>query len=416
MWRPFSICLALLIAGAISPALAQDAKRVALIIGNSEYDTTGWDLANPTNDAALMATALESVDFEVTTVLNADQNAMEDAFQAHGERLAAAGPDAIGFFFYAGHGVQSEGLNYLIPTDLEAIAEADVWRAPRLETLFRHLRRAGNATNFIVMDACRNNPLLSSSRDISGGLASVARDEARGMLIGYATAPGAVAADGEGNSPYTLELAALLAEPGLSAEALFRNVATRVERQTEGRQQPWTESGLRGEADFCFAGCTSGSALDQETEDWIHISSDGYTGVDPCTKYANHLEAYPNGRFASVARHNLNSPACAGGDAIIEQDWLAATRVTRSGNNCRLYTQHIERFPDSPFRSRAEKLLGQAPCVTEPPAATPETAQANLRAIEADRRRQLIDQNILTPREGVQANIENVATDEEANQ
>lgn len=398
--RAISICLLLLalLASPVWQASAQDAPRVALIIGNSNYETTGWDLANPANDAALMALALEAVGFQVSTVLDADQDQMEDAFQAHGERLAAAGPDAIGFFFYAGHGVQSEGLNYLIPTDLEAIAEADVWRAPRLETLFRHLRRAGNATNFIVLDACRNNPLLSSSRDVSGGLATVARDDARGMLIGYATAPGAVAADGNGNSPYTAELASLIAEPGLSAEALFRNVATRVERNTEGRQQPWTESGLRGEADFCFAGCATDNALDQETADWIYISSDGYTGVDPCTKYTNHLEKYPEGRFASVARHNLASPACVGGDAIVEQDWLAATRVTRTGNNCRLYTQHIERFPDSPFRSRAEKLLGDPPCSDGNPDAE---AHSQLRAADADRRRALIDDGVLAPREGI---------------
>ena len=392
-----SLVIAVLFAAAGVLAHAQEPKRVALIVANSDYETPGWDLANPVNDAALMADALSAVGFEVTSVLNADQDAMEDAFQTHGERLAAAGPEAIGFFFYAGHGVQSEGLNYLVPTDLEAIVEADVWRAPRLETLFRHLRRAGNATNFIVLDACRNNPLLSNVRDVSGGLASVARDEARGMMIGYATAPGAVAADGDINSPYTTELAALIAEPGLSAEALFRNVATRVERRTEGRQQPWTESGLRGEADFCFAGCTAGPELDQETTDWIYISSAGYSGVDPCTKYANHLEEYPDGKFAEVARRNLASPACAGGDAIIEQDWLAATRVTRSGDNCRLYRDHISRFPDSPFRSRAEKLLGDPPCSDGTPQ---DEVRSQILATDADRRRALIENGALTPREG----------------
>ena len=233
-------------------ALADEPPRIALVIGNSNYTTPGWQLANPGNDAALLADSLTDIGFEVHTVLDADEDDMETAFQAHGERLAAAGPNAVGFFFYAGHGVQSEGLNYLVPVDLRAQTEADVWAgAPRLDNLFRHLRRAGNDTNFIVLDACRNNPLLSSTRNVAGGLAAATERDARGMLIAYATEPGAVTEDGEGatNSPYTTALAALIKEPGLSAEALFRNVATRVEETTNDRQRPWIESGLRATGD-----------------------------------------------------------------------------------------------------------------------------------------------------------------------
>lgn len=229
-------------------------QKIALIVANSDYSTPGWDLENPKNDAALMRGALEEVGFEVHTVLDATRNDMERAFQSHGERLKAAGPSATGFFYFAGHGVQSEGLNYLIPSDAEAYTEADVWaQAPRLENLFRHLNRAGNERNFVVLDACRNNPLLSSTRDISGGLATV--KEAHGTLIAYATSPGAVAEDGTQNSPYSTVLAELMTEPGQSVETLFRRVRTRVERITDNRQRPWTESGLSGDADYCFAGC-----------------------------------------------------------------------------------------------------------------------------------------------------------------
>ena len=231
-------------------------KRVALIIANSDYATTGWDLENPKNDAELMASALEAVGFEVHTVLDANRNDMERAFQAHGERLKAAGSSATGFFFFAGHGVQSEGLNYLVPSDAQAYSEADIWaQAPRLENLFRHLRRAGNVRNFVVLDACRNNPLLSSVRDLSGGLATI--QEAHGTLIAYATSPGTVAEDGGTNSPYSTVLADLIIQPGQSVETLFRRVRTRVERATDNRQRPWTESGLSGDADYCFAGCAA---------------------------------------------------------------------------------------------------------------------------------------------------------------
>ena len=235
------------------PALAE--PRIALVIGNSQYETPGWALENPVRDARLMKAALEGLDYEVMTVFNADEDEMEDAFAAFGAALKEAGPDATGFFFFAGHGVQSEGLNYLIPTDLVAYNEADIWaNAPRLELLFRYLENAGNAANFIVLDACRNNPLPAAVRTTAGGLAPTGR--VRGTLIAYSTAPGAVAEDGVGgNSEFTLALSELIAQPGVSAETLFRRVATRVEQRTGYRQQPWIESGLRGTEDYCFAGC-----------------------------------------------------------------------------------------------------------------------------------------------------------------
>lgn len=249
--RIASLALSLILS---APAFAQE--RIALVIGNDSYQTPGWALDNPVNDAALMSEALEAIGFDVETVTDADLEAMEEAFQRHGERLSAAGEDAIGFFFYAGHGAQSEGLNYLVPVDAEVYNEADLWReAPNLGLLFRYLERAGNSTNFIVLDACRNNPMPAATRTTDGrGLATAGR--VRGTLIAYSTAPGSVAEDGlGGNSPFTTALASLIQQPGYSAETMFRVVATRVEQITDERQLPWTESGLRGETDFCFAGC-----------------------------------------------------------------------------------------------------------------------------------------------------------------
>lgn len=241
-------------------------KRIALIIGNNNYETPGWALDNPVNDAELMAEALEQVGFEVETVTDADFDEMQEAFQRHGDRLAAAGKDAIGFFFYAGHGAQSQGLNYLVPVDATVYNEADLWReAPNLGLLMRYLDFAGNETNFIVLDACRNNPMPRATRTIEQGLAAAGR--ARGTLIAYSTAPGTVAEDGSGNpnSPFTTALASVITRPGYSAESLFRVVATRVEQMTNGRQLPWTESALRGEIDFCFAGCELAADTSEET-------------------------------------------------------------------------------------------------------------------------------------------------------
>lgn len=241
-------------------------KRIALVIGNSDYETTGWDLENPANDAELLTGALETVGFEVHTLLDGDKDSMEEAFQAHADRLKEAGEEAVGFFFYAGHGAQHRGVNYLVASDAKVRSAMDLMRQPKLDLIMDYLEYAGNRTNFIVLDACRNNPLPASMRSAPQGLASSQR--VRGTLIAYSTAPGMVADDGTGlgNSAYSKSLAALMPQPGYSVETLFRVVATRVEDQSDGIQIPWTESGLRGEQDFCFAGCELVAEDDLEAE------------------------------------------------------------------------------------------------------------------------------------------------------
>jgi len=250
----------------VSFATSAMAERIATLIVNSDYERNGWDLPNPVRDGKLMKTALEGVGFKVALFENASEDEMEAAFVDHGKRIKAAGSDAVGFFYFAGHGVQSEGFNYLIPVDMNAYTEQDVWaQAPRLGLLMQALKAAGNATNFIILDACRDNPLPSASRSASAGLAAAGK--VRGTLVAYSTAPGTVAEDGKGNtSPFASALATHIKTPGLSAEALFRRVASSVEIQTNMRQQPWVESGLRG-ADFCFAGCGSGgNTISSEAE------------------------------------------------------------------------------------------------------------------------------------------------------
>ncbi|HPE48965.1 MAG TPA: N-acetylmuramoyl-L-alanine amidase [Hyphomonas sp.] len=258
--------LFLLLLAWLVPAIA-NAQRIATIVANQDYDEPGWTLSNPISDAHLLKEALESVGFEVELVPDADEKAMKSAFLRHASRLKAAGPSSVGFFLYTGHGVQSQGVNYLIPTDLHAHTEQDVWAgAPRLDLLMQALQDAGNDTNFIVLDACRNSPLPSESRGIAIGLAP--SEKVRGTFIAYSTAPNASASDGAGeHSPYAEALAEYLKRPGLSAEAAFRYVASAVEAATAMRQQPWTESGLRG-ADFCFGGC-EGSAPDVPLDEQI---------------------------------------------------------------------------------------------------------------------------------------------------
>lgn len=248
--------LIIVFASFLLPVLASAEARIALVIGNSDYEITGWELPNPSNDARLMKQSLEAVGFQVSLLVNATEDEMEDAFAAHGQRLAAGGADAVGLIYFAGHGVQSQGYNYLIPVDVQARTEQDVWaQAPRLGQALQHVRAAGNGMNFVILDACRNNPLPSANRSAgSGGLAPVARS--RGLLVSYSTEPGFTAADGAGNhSPYTQALAAVILQDGLIAEQVFKRVADQVNQATNGAQTPFYNSGLIGD-DFCFGDCS----------------------------------------------------------------------------------------------------------------------------------------------------------------
>ncbi|MEQ9436256.1 caspase family protein [Hyphomonas sp.] len=288
-----------------SAAVAQ--TRIALVIGNSDYNQSGWELPNPVKDADLISDTLKRIGFEVTLVKNASEEQMEVAFQDHGARLKAAGSDAIGVFYYAGHGVQSEGLNYLVPVDANARTEQDLWRqAPRLGDALQYINSAGNSVNFVILDACRNNPLPSATRDLSGGLAPVGR--ARGLLISYATEPGFTAFDGENeHSPFTEALAAVLPVDGLIAEQVFKRVADRVSEATGGAQTPFYNSGLTGE-DICFARCMAGGGISSAEQTVFDLAE------SPC-EYAAFLDQYPGSPLAALARTRAEGcNGAAGGD------------------------------------------------------------------------------------------------------
>lgn len=274
------------------PTIAEE--RIALVIGNSEYQQTGWALANPVDDANLIKETLETLGFEVILVENATEDAMEESFQTFGAKLSEGGKDAIGVFYYAGHGVQSQGLNYLVPVDASASTEQDLWRqAPRLGDALQYINAAGNDVNFVILDACRNNPLPSANRDVSGGLAPVGR--ARGLLIAYATEPGFTASDGAGgHSPFTEALAAVLPTSGLIAEQVFKRVADRVNIATEGAQTPFYNSGLTGE-DICFSSCENTSEISSAEQTVFDLA-------ESACDYAAFLDQYPNSPLATLAR------------------------------------------------------------------------------------------------------------------
>jgi hypothetical protein len=218
--------------------------RLALVVGNGAYGPDLGSLANPVNDADSIATALRSAGFSVEIVKNADQKTLKRAISSFGERLRKAGPSATGLFFYAGHGIQSRGINYLVPIGANVQAEADVdLESVAADTVLRQMEEAGSSTNIVILDACRNMPLTRSFRNGSRGLARM--EAPNGSFIAYSTAPGAVAADGEGrNSPFVAALVPKLATKGVPIETLFREVRKAVVASTSGKQTPWDSSSL----------------------------------------------------------------------------------------------------------------------------------------------------------------------------
>jgi hypothetical protein len=231
-------------------AQAGAGPRIALVVGNAAYEAS--PLLNPARDAALVAASLEAVGFRTQLLRDGDQRAMKRAIQAFGAELERGGPDAVGLFFYAGHGVQLGGRNYLIPVGAHIERDADVEiEAVGADWVIEQMRFARNRLNFIVLDACRNNPFVRSFRSADRGLARM--DAPAGVLIAYSTAPGDVAADGEGaNSPYSLALAAAIRGSGEPAELMFKGVRDEVRRSTAERQTPWESSSLTGQ-NFYFA-------------------------------------------------------------------------------------------------------------------------------------------------------------------
>ncbi len=239
----FNSSLAFLVS---APALAAD--RVALVIGNSAYIDS--PLPNPANDARLVATTLRGLGFEVVERIDADQKTMKRAIQEFGDRLTAGGRSSVGLFYYAGHGLQVAGENYLVPVNADIRRESDVTiEAVNAAAVLATLDYAQNDLNFVIMDACRNNPYARSFRSGTRGLARM--DAPRGTLIAYSTSPGDVALDGLGsNSPYTEALAAAMRHPGQPVEQMFKHVRRQVMAATEDQQVPWESSSLTG--DFYF--------------------------------------------------------------------------------------------------------------------------------------------------------------------
>jgi hypothetical protein len=233
-------------AGASTDPIATAEPRIALVVGNANYKDE-QKLANPANDAALIAETLRKVGFDVVLVTDASQKQLEHAVIEFGDRLSKAGPDATGLFYYAGHGLQVDGVNYLVPVDADITREAEVEiDAVEAGLVLKQMAFAGSRVNIVVLDSCRNNPLARDFRSVasSEGFAEI-RTKPKGTFISYSTAPGEVAADGsDGHSPFAEALAWAMQVPGLDLPEVFQRVREKVLDSTDQKQTPWDSSSL----------------------------------------------------------------------------------------------------------------------------------------------------------------------------
>ncbi len=348
----FRFVFVLLLCGAALPASA--ARRIALVMGNGNYLYANT-LTNPVNDAGLLAGVLQAQGFEVTRVIDADQRAMKRAFSDFAAKLQMAGPDSVALVYYAGHGVQFRGANYLIPVDAkldtEAQLEIETFNA---DTIMQAIGAAGSKLNIVILDACRNTP-FRSFRSASRGLAAI--DAPQGTLVAFSTAPGQAARDGAsgGNSPYSAALGEVLRQPGLRTEDVFKRVRQRVNQETNGEQTPWESSSLVG--DFYPAG--GGATQPAQVQAYIPPPAPNY-GATPNAPAVPSTYASPNAPASTRSMQYYYV-----WDTQPPDDWLSlrteptgrgGRQLARLSNGTLL--EVIEKRPDNWWRVRAAGTEG----------------------------------------------------------
>jgi len=304
---PFACTFLLMFLGLGAAASADN--RMALVIGNSAYENS--PLVNPANDASLMTGTLKTAGFNVTRLINADQKTMKRALLNFSRILRETG--AVGLFYFAGHAVQVRNKNYLIPIGANIRDESELdMEAIDVTAFLKTMERSSNAFNFVILDACRNNPFKNTFREPLDGLAKA--EAPRGSFVAYSTSPGKVAYDGKkGNSPYTLALAKAISRPGLTIEQVFKQTRRDVLMATAEKQIPWENSSLTREFYFMDKDRQVSEKPSKslpavgttfELAYWNSIKDSKSR-----TLFRSYLAKYPKGSFSPIAEEKVRSLA-----------------------------------------------------------------------------------------------------------
>lgn len=267
----------------------QSTQKLALVIGNADYKSA--PLKNPVNDARAMSAKLKDLGFTVIEYENLQQKQIGRALREFRTQLK---PGAVALFFYAGHGLQVKGVNYLPAVDAEIESEDDIpLQSLDVNKVFEVMAEGQTRLNLVFLDACRNNPYTRSFRSTEGGLAKV--NAPSGTMISFATRPGSVARDGDGkNGLYTQNLLTAMDVPNLPIEQVIKRVVSKVKQASNGTQEPWIEGSIEG--DFYFrGGAQSEAAIEQTYWDSIRNSS-------AQADFDAYLARYPQGIFVTPAK------------------------------------------------------------------------------------------------------------------
>ncbi len=337
-------------------ALQGPEQRVALVIGNANYRNAP-QLANPDDDAQSMAQFLNSAGFEVVAATDLTQDDMLRVVQDFSAKVASRGPNTVAMVYYAGHGVQLAGENYLVPVDAKVSSPAElVNNSVRLVDVMSTLETIPSRMRIVILDACRNNP-FPEVNDAGRGLAIV--DAPNGSIVGYSTAPGAEALDGtNGHSPYTQAFLNVAREPNVPIEQLFKRVRLQVNQTTSGAQIPWESSSLT--SDFTFFGDTAVAAnrapvkapvvqmasnlpSRSTRQAYDYVVSEGRPEY-----YQEFIRMYPHDPLCDHVRWLLNN-------ILISQAWHKAVLA----NSPVAYKSFYDSYGNSPYAQVALKLQAQ---------------------------------------------------------
>ncbi|MEP6839034.1 MAG: caspase family protein [Bradyrhizobium sp.] len=332
-------------------------NRVALVIGQSAYRSVPA-LPNPANDAKAVTQLLTDSGFEVSTASDLSQGQLREQVSAFAGKVAAKGADTVALVFYAGHGLQIDGENYLVPVDVDPKREADIpLQAVRLNDILNTLTSVPSKMRILMLDACRNNPFPDLNKTSGGGLAIVdAKIGSPGTFLSFSTSPGAVAEDGTGaNSPYTTALLAAGKEQGIPIEETFKRVRLAVNKSTDGRQTPWDSSSLTD--DFRFSGPPVAgpklAATKKTVAEWtrdlkgkpVEAANELIVADGTDEAYEAFAGLYPQTPLGVLARDWLNRH-------VRMVAWNNAVII----NTAASYRGFLAKFPDSDLTATARKL------------------------------------------------------------
>ena len=356
-----SIVFGAIAATALTAHAAAAESRLALVIGQSAYRAV-TPLPNPANDAKAMTQMLGDAGFEVVAASDLSQTEMREKVGEFAAKIAAKGPDTVALIFYAGHGMQVDGENFLIPVDLDPKREADIpLQAVRLNDIMNTLTSVPSRMRIVLLDACRNNPFPAINKTVGHGLAIIdAKVAAPGTFLSFSTSPGAEAEDGTGaDSPYTAALLSVGREAGLSIEESFKRVRLAVNKATNGRQTPWDSSSLTDSFEF-FPGAEEASAkrpaeskTKRTIEEWrrdlkgktAEQAHEMIVGDGSDEAYAAFVDLYPDTPFSLEARRWL--------DRHLR---MAAWNRAIMTNTAAGYRAFLAEYPESDLTPTARKL------------------------------------------------------------